>query len=229
MILLEIFSETFTWRNLLQDINLFAQIIGVIMVIIYVIYTYKTFAQIKKQTDYQQDAFIKVEAEISQELRLEPAFRSISHGRAGLRTSQSNLFEKYLQKDISLKMKGILQPIFKLEDNLFDGNYFIVILTNYGNAEVNNINLTLSIDISNSIELVEKRMLRKSETIIRDISIQEIVGRSGGTLKIPIISTASFPIYKISIGGTYTDVRSKAYNIVPIIKEGKNEHFHKLP
>ncbi len=48
-------------RLILQDINLIAQIVGIIMIVFYVFYTYKTFRQIKKQTDYQQDAYLTVD------------------------------------------------------------------------------------------------------------------------------------------------------------------------
>ena len=60
--ILHIFLTTeITWRTYLQDANQIAQIIGTILVVIYVVYTYLTFRQIKKQTDYQQDAYLKTD------------------------------------------------------------------------------------------------------------------------------------------------------------------------
>lgn len=228
MLILQVFSDTYTWRNLLQDINLVAQIIGVILIIAYVIYTYKTFVQIKKQTDYQQDAFIKIETLISQDTGEGRSPIRFVGGQSIIQAKPPARTEKYLQKDISNKMKDILQPIFRLDNNLFEGNYFVVILTNYGSAEVNQINLNLAITINNSKELVEKKMLRESETYEKKIVITEIIARNGGQLKVPLVSTASFPTFRISVSGTYTDVRNKIYSIVPVKMMGANEHFHRI-
>jgi hypothetical protein len=228
MLFLEILSETYSWRDLLQDINLASQVVGVILIVIYVIYTYKTFVQIKKQTDYQQDAFIKVETLISKDITDIRSKIQMIGSTPVIVPRQPGITEKYLQKDISLKMKGILQPIFNLDNNLFEGNYFVVILTNYGSTEVNQINLKLNVVINNSKELVEKKMLRESETYLKDIVITEIIARNGGQLKMPLVSTAAFPIYRISITGTYTDVRNKLYNISPVKLIGENEHFHRI-
>lgn len=229
MILLQATTETVvTWRTYLQDGNQIAQIIGTIMVVVYVIYTYKTFLQIKKQTDYQQDAYLKVEPIIVKEItNQESGIVTLVEGR--IVQSKNSLPTKYLQKEIPLKMLEVLKPIFKFEDNLFEGNYFTVNLTNYGNAEVNLIKFQVSVTILNSKEVAEKKMLREKETHSFEIEIPEIVGRNGGKLKIPIISTASFPSFAISIKGEYFDVRNKKYIIQESTTTGQNEHFQKLP
>lgn len=229
MILLQVTAETAaTWRTYLQDGNQIAQIVGIIMVVIYVVYTYKTFRQIKKQTDYQQDAYLKVESVIVKEITVQDNSFVMLGGRRIVH-AKKNLLTKYLNKEIPAKMSEILKPIFKFADNLFEGNFFAVNLTNYGNAEVNLIKLNLSVTILISEEVAEKKMLKEKDTHFLKIEIPEIVERNGGKLKIPLISTASFPIYSIILNGEYFDVRNKKYVIPEITTSGQNEHFHKLP
>jgi len=119
------------------------------------------------------------------------------------------LQDKYISEDLPLQMKGILQPIFNFEDNLFAGNYSSVLITNYGNAEVNNIKLHLGVEIRNSKELVAKKMLREIEKTEINFQLDDIVSRNGGQLKIPLLSTASFPFYNLTLSGSYSDVRTK--------------------
>lgn len=215
------------WRILLQDINQIAQIIGVVMVLIYVIYTYKTFRQIKKQTDYQQDAFLVIETQNMNEIS-EPEERSAIINRSRIQYRRDFFNTKYLIKDIPSKMYDILKPIFNFEDNLFEGNFFTVNLINYGSTEIKLTALQMSVTIQNSPEVAEKKMLREKETYKVKVDIPEIISRNGGKLIIPLISTASFPIYSISVKGEYFDVRNKKYNISEIITNGENKHFHKL-
>lgn len=228
MILVQIDTNTLTsWRNYLQDGNQIAQIIGTIMVVIYVIYTYKTFRQIKKQTDYQQDAYLRVDTAILKELTIKK--EGSLYQFLEIKGVTSSLPENYINAELHSKLKSILQPIFNFEDNLFEGNYFTVIMTNYGNAEVNKICLQLIVQIRNSKELVEKKMLREKEQQIISIEINEIIARTGGQIKIPLLSTASFPFYEITITGHYIDVRNKKYPLTQISMIGENSHFHKLP
>jgi hypothetical protein len=227
MIILQATVEgTLTWRNYLQDANQAAQIIGTIMVIIYVIYTYQTFKQIKKQTDYQQDAYLKVDHLILKDF---PKPQAVFMSAEGKFIPPSNYSTKYLNTNLPSKMTDVLKPIFKLEDNLFDGNYYTLNMINYGNAEVNKINIKLNVTILNSKELMEKKMLKDKEVHNLDIEIPEIVGRNGGKLRIPLISTASFPIYTIVVRGEYYDVRNKRYIIPETTLTGENKHFHALP
>jgi hypothetical protein len=229
MILLQATLENASaWRTYLQDGNQIAQIIGTVMVVIYVIYTYKTFKQIKKQTDYQQDAYLKVEHSIVKEINnQDPSIVTIVDNR--IVQSKNSLTTKYLRKNIPQNMMEVLKPIFKFDDNLFEGNYFTVNLTNYGNAEVNLINLNVCVLVINSKEVAERKMLRERDTHNFEVKIEEIVGRNGGKIKIPIISTASFPTYTITIKGEYYDVRNKKYLIQESVTSGQNEHFLKLP
>ena len=216
-----------TWRMYLQDCNQMAQIIGTILVIIYVIYTYKTFKQIKKQTDYQQDAYLKVEPVFINDIKnTEGLSFKVVEGRVV--QSGNSLPLKYLNKEIPSKMTEILKPIFKFDDNLFEGNFYTVNLINYGNAEVNLIKLDISITITNSKEVAEMKMLKERDIKLYKVEIPEIISRNGGKLKIPIISTASFPTYTIIIKGEYFDVRNKKYTINEIVSSGVNEHFLKL-
>lgn len=229
MILLQATLENVpAWRTYLQDGNQIAQIIGTIMVVVYVIYTYKTFKQIKKQTDYQQDAYLKIEHSIVKEINnQDPSIVTIVDNR--IVQSKNSLPTKYLRKDIPQNMMEVLKPIFKFDYNLFEGNYFTVNLTNYGNAEVNLIKLSVCVLIINSKEVAERKMLRERDTHNFEVKIDEIVGRNGGKIKIPIISTASFPTYTITIKGEYYDVRNKKYMIQESATSGQNEHFMKLP
>lgn len=209
MILLQVTQTTVEpWRVLLQDFNQIAQILGVIMVVLYVIYTYKTFRQIKKQTDYQQDAFLVIETQMLNEIFEQNEGTGVSVGTRIMRRNILNT--KYLITDIPNKMSDILKPIFNFEDNLYEGNFFTVNLINYGNAEIKKTVLDLEITIQNSKEVAEKKMLREKVTHKVKVEIPEIISRNGGKLKIPLISTASFPIYAISVRGEYFDVRDRA-------------------
>ncbi len=221
-----ILDITTTWRTYLQDANQIAQIIGTVLVIVYVIYTYKTFLQIKKQTDYMHDAYLRIESSILKEI-VQDAQSSILELR---RPKQKiKLPTKYLNKDIPAKMTEVLKPIFKFDDDLFEGNYFTIGFTNYGNAEVNLIKLSITIVITNSKEVANKKMLKLKEIHNFEIQISEIVSRNGGELRVPIVSTASFPMYEIIVKGTYSDIRNKQYQIQEFVKNGQNEHFFLCP
>lgn len=222
-------ATTTTWRNYLQDGNQIAQILGTVMIIIYVIYTYKTFRQIKKQTDYQQDAYLRVDSTIVKELAVNKEVEGFRMKAGKIIFGNNTLSEKYIHKELPLKMKGILQPIFKFDDNLFEGNYYTVSITNYGKTEVNKISLKLIVEILISKELRDSKMLRAEEQKEINIELNEIIGRDGGQIQIPLLSTASFPLYSIVLNGYYTDVRNKKYSITPIRTVGENTHFQKSP
>lgn len=230
MILLQAAANSaITWRTYLQDVNQAAQIIGTILIIIYVVYTYRTFIQIKKQTDYQQDAYLKVETTLVKDINASQNAGAFTLIDGRIVQAGSGLTSKYVRKEIPTKMTGVLKPIFKFEDILFDGNYFTLKMTNYGNAEVNKIDIKVTVTIINAKELTEKQMLKEKETTSFDVCIQEIISRNGGKIQIPIISTASFPSFTISVKGEYFDVRNKKYNIPETSMSGQNAHFHKLP
>jgi hypothetical protein len=217
----------------LQNIYQIAQIIGTLLILIYVICTYFTFKQIKKQTDFQQDAYLRIDHKIKQNLFDDP--RSSVQLASGQTVKifskgfETNFTKKYIKTELSTKIKNVLKPIFKLDDNLYEGNYYSICLTNYGNTEVKEINLKLNIDVRFSQELVEKRMLKNFFHDKIDIKIEEIVGRNGNSITIPLISTASFPAFKISVIGSYIDVRCKEYKIAETVYSGQNPHFDKLP
>jgi hypothetical protein len=225
MIFLQVVKDTtITWRTNVQDANQIAQIIGTVLLAFYVIYTYRTFRQIKKQTDYQQDAYLKAE-----DTNIAPSDISnfeILDGK--IRASKSPISSKYIKSELSSKWIDILKPHFKYEDSLFEGNLYTLVFTNYGNSEVNKIIVKLTICVSNSKELIEKKLLQSQETNTLVFEISEIIGRNGGQLKIPLLSTASFPIYSISVQGEYYDVRTKKYNLNKVNYSGENTHFQKL-
>ena len=229
MILLQVTSSPTLWRLYLQDGYQIAQIIGTALVVIYVIFTYKTFRQIKKQTDYQQDAYLKVEPIIVKEIasQVEQGSYTVIEGK--LIQAKYGLPTKYMNSELSSKMTGILKPIFSFDDNLFEGNFYTISLTNYGNAEVNKIIIHLTISVLNSKELIDKKMLREKEVQEIKIEIPEIIARNGGKLKIPLLSTAAFPIYTILLQGEYFDVRNKKYIISEFKMSGQNSHFQKIP
>ena len=214
----------------LQVVNQIAQIIGVILVVLYVIFTYKTFKQIKKQTDYQQDAYLRVYQAIVKELPQSISFAmgtGLYIGGQPLRSNYENYSYKYINNDLHDKLKAILKPIFPLEDSVFDGNFYTLVLTNYGNAPVKEISLHLDLIIQNSQDLIEKKMLKGSIQYEINIKVDEIITRDG-EIKIPIISTAAFPIYTIKLSGKYFDVRDIEYELNQLTLKGENEHLLKI-
>lgn len=227
MIILEILnSQSTSWRTCLVDINQIAQILGSILIAIYVIYTYKTFLQIKKQTDYMHNAYLSIDTSILKEIELDN--KSSVIGFRKLKQKQISIPTKYIQDNISQRMTEVLKNIFTFDDNLYEGNYFTIHFVNYGNSEVNLINLDITLTVNNSEEVAKAKMLKAHETHNFHVKVNEIVSRNGEELKIPIISTASFPIYKIHVKGEYYDIRQNKYQIQDILYEGKNEHFLQL-
>ncbi len=128
-----------------------------------------------------------------------------------------------------MKMTDILKPLFRLEDGLYEGNYFTLCFTNYGNAEIKLINITLILEVSNSVELVKSKMLQERETHNLKFSINELVARNGGKISVPLIATASFPIFNIIVNGEYLDFKNKKYQIESFTYSGENTHFHSIP
>ena len=215
------------WHSTLQDLNQISQIIGTILVVIYVIVTFKTFRQIKKQTDYQQDAYLSIESTIISESP-DDQNNLVSESRLSRLSNSKKTNFNYINNDLSIQMQDILQPIFKFEDSLFEGNFYTLIFTNYGKAEVKKIEINLYVHIENSKELVDQKMLRQMENKKIQFQIEELISRDGGRLKIALISTASFPIYKIHISGSYQDIRNKNYKIPDMSYFGENPHLQKL-
>lgn len=218
-----------SWRTVLQDTYQIAQIIGIVLILLYVYYTYKTFKQIRKQTDYQQDAYLNIETEIVKDISGQDQRRETVGERQRIIRTRHAITRKYIKTDIPTQMAEVLKPIFNFDDNLYEGNYLTIILTNYGNAEVNLINVQLNLAIYNSEEVAEKKMLKDMDVHYLEYEIQEIIARNGGRLKIPLISTASFPIFEITITGQYFDVRNKEYAISATLLDGENKHFQILP
>lgn len=218
-----------TWRTVLQDSYQIAQIVGIVLIFLYVYYTYKTFKQIRKQTDYQQDAYLNVETDIIKDITIQDSRGETASERMRMIRTRQAITRKYIKSDIPTQMAEVLKPIFNFDDNLYEGNYFTLVVTNYGNAEVNQMNVHLEIVIYNSEEVAEKKMLKDMDIHHLDYEIHEIITRNGGRLKIPLISTASFPIFEITLNGEYFDVRNKRYSISQINLDGENKHFQKLP
>jgi hypothetical protein len=108
---------------------------------------------------------------------------------------------------------------------LYEGNFFSLNITNYGNAEVNKIELQLFVEASYFQELKGKKMLSDPGRECIIIEISEIIGRNGGMKQIPLISTSSFPKYDISVFGCYYDIRNKKYTFPEIRIKGENTHF----
>lgn len=223
------FQMAIDWQLTLQNINLVAQILGVIFILIYVYYTYQSFKQIKKQTDYQQDAYLRICTMILKDI---PPTFSLALGTGlysggQIQRVSENYNLTYINNEFHDKLKGILRTIFNFEDTVFDGNYYTLIFTNYGNSPIKEISLKLDITIRNSKALVDRRMLKESEHNEIQITIDEILTRDG-EIKVPIISTAAFPIYTIVLTGSYLDVRNKKYDISQITYSGDNEHLKNL-
>ena len=217
-------------NEVLQIIYQIAQILGTVLIAAYVIYTGMTFKQIKRQTDYQQDAYLRIDPKIIKEaITNRPPNSIYKIGTKQFISPSGEYYTKYIQRDLQEKFKGTLQPIFKFDDSVFEGNYYTLIFTNYGNAEVVKIVLNLNIEVRNAKPVSDSKVLKEAESQAIKLQIEELVGRSGDSIKVPILPTAAFPIFKISTKGEYYDIRNKKYIIPTIITEGLNEHFHQIP
>src|ERR1039457_2696994 len=103
-------ADSTAWRPILQDIYQITQILGVILVAVYVIYTYKTFQQIKKQAEFQQDAYLKIEQVLYPTINNESQKKSPTSSSEFMRDYP---ITEYIDDSIANKYKSIFKPAFK--------------------------------------------------------------------------------------------------------------------
>lgn len=185
-------------------------LLGVILVGIYVLFTIKTFKQIKQQTDLQLKAYLNSDHSLLNEQDL----KRKDVEKSELDTNFSDDWKESMEKAFpALSGSGSL-----------DGGYYCLYFTNYGNTEIQNIKISCSIKILNSSKSVEKKKLIREDNKTFKAEIKQIL-KKGETIIFPLFSTASFPIFSISTTGQYVDVRNQVYQIEKIFFDGENKHL----
>jgi len=185
-------------------------LLEVILVGIYVLFTIKTFNQIKKQTDLQLKAYLNTDDSLINEQDL----------------SKKNVEKSELDRNLSNDWKVIMEKSFPAlsGSGSFDGGYYCLSFTNYGNTEIKSITICCNIKIQNSTESVDKKKLKKEDIKIYKTEIKQIL-KKGETVSFPLFSTAAFPIFIIETTGKYLDVRNQEYPIEKQLFKGENKHL----
>lgn len=185
-------------------------LVEVILVGIYVLFTIKTFNQIKKQTDLQLKAYLNADDSIADE----KDFLKKDYDKSVL--------DRNFNNDWKVSMENSFPAL--IGSDSFDGRYYCLSFTNYGNTEIKNINIVCTIKISNSQESVDLRKLTKEENKTYTKKIKLIL-KKGETINFPLFSTASFPMFHICTTGKYIDVRNQEYPLEKLNYKDENKHL----
>jgi hypothetical protein len=185
-------------------------LLEVILVGIYVYFTIKMFQQIKVQTDLQLKAYLNTDDSIINESDLNNKVVEKSE----LDRSFSNDWKESMEKSF---------PVLSGTGS-FDGSYYCLSFTNYGNTEIKEIEICCDIKIQNSEESVTNRKLTKEDNKKYRTKIKQIL-KKGETVNFPLFSTASFPIFSIVTAGNYKDVRNQNYPLDKQYFSGENAHL----
>lgn len=194
-----------------------AEIATAVGLVIYVIYTARTFKQIKKQTDHMLKAHLYVENKIVDSI--------VTSDFIGKKTI---LVSNYINPTISSEWKKFLHPFFgSLGSNILDGRFFTLIFTNYSNTVVRQVCISVKIKIQHS-EKVRKELNQNDRNGTMDFVINEFI-RPDNPLAVQLFSTASFPKYQITITGTYIDIYDNNYDLTSISCADSSEYLLELP
>lgn len=182
----------------------------IILIGVYVYFTIKTFNQIKKQTDLQLKAYLNSDDELLNEQDL----------------GKTNIVKSELDRDFSNDWKAIMEKSFPSlsGSGSFDGSYYSLSFTNYGNTEIKSISISSNVKIQNSPESIDKKKLVNEDIKVFKTEIKRIL-KKGETVSFPLFSTAPYPIFTIKTIGKYVDVRNQEYLIEKLIFKGENKHL----
>ena len=185
-------------------------LLEVILVGVYVYFTIKMFRQIKVQTDLQLKAYLHTDDSIMNETDL----------------NSKNVEKSELDRSFSHDWKESMEKSFPALSGTgsFEGSYYCLSFTNYGNTEIKEIEICCDIKIQNSEESVTSRKLTKEDNKIYKTKIKQIL-KNGETVSYPLFSTASFPIFSIVTTGSYKDVRNQNYPFEKQLYSGENAHI----
>jgi nitrate reductase NapE component len=195
---------------LIKHFSDITSLLEVILVGIYVYFTIKMFQQIKTQTDLQLKAYLNTDDSIINESEL---------NNKGIEKSE---LDRTFSKDWKLSMENSFPALSGSE--IFDGGYYCLSFTNYGNTEIKEIEICCDIKIQNSKDSVTNRKLTKEDNKVYKTKIKQIL-KKGETVKFPFFSTASFPIFSITTSGNYKDVRNQDYPFEKQFFSGENVHI----
>ncbi|MES2516447.1 MAG: hypothetical protein V4580_20005 [Bacteroidota bacterium] len=186
--------------------------LAVILNALYVFYTVRTFRQIKKQTDLQLNAHLSSDIKLVNNLAAE---------------NKQICKTQYINTDLSDSWKITMQhsfPDLTSDTQLFDGNYFALKFSNYGNTEIKSIDIQIDILIKNSKNCIENKKLTPSESKQIKFHINEEIAK-GESIVVPLFPTASFPIFSVKVTIKHKDVRGTLYPLNVIQHDGENKYI----
>ena len=108
--------------------------------------------------------------------------------------------------------------------DIFAGGFYTLELTNFGNTEIKSFEFSLSIVIKNSQESIDIKKLVSEETKTLKVKLLHIL-KKGETIKVPLFSTTSYPIFEINTTGKYMDVRGQTYQTESLKFNSENSHL----
>lgn len=150
-------NSTFFERHF-SDIT---SLIEVFLIGIYVFYTIKSFKELKKQTDLQLKAYLNAENSLLNDKDLKSNLVNIKN------------FDSNFSKD----WKETMEKAFPALSNsdIFEGGYYTLELTNYGNTEIKSFYFHTIVDIKNSEESINKKKLKPEERKIFKLKLNHIL------------------------------------------------------
>ena len=221
----------------LEEAYYISQIISALVLIGYVFFTDRTYAQIKRQADVmvtqsdllaQQTRLLSIQTDLLLDAKLTFEFikcDKVEDIKAQYKTDEIIDDQLKESKHISEKSRNSLKDHFpEISDELFKTGIYFLSIRNHGNTAVDRIKINLKVAIENPQEILGKVSLMQTVNSECTFNIEKQL-QEKRHLIVPIINVGSFPKYKLEIDGEYFDIREKKYDIKSQYKENENSYF----
>src|SRR5207248_786037 len=181
---------------------------------IYVVYTIKTFRQIKRQTDLQTQALLSIAARVVPLSTPQTASTASETGSGGIFIRRRRPAERTFEPGIVAlheKWKNILaqqtNPAITRTEKIV-----ILKIRNHGQSDVVSWTLKLTVDVEPGQHLATAFNVNKStyEWLVKSEGVTQIVEKTQ-SIEVAIAPTGSFPIAKFCWKLEYKDVRGVIY------------------
>ncbi|MEN6480485.1 MAG: hypothetical protein ABFD20_12740 [Anaerolineales bacterium] len=188
--------DAFVWRDWLDLFVGVAQMLAAIAATGAFVVTYKTLAEMRKQTEFANDPVLKVRTDLISKVPDPAPTASVSFDyldNTPLKSWQT-IIHHTLEKDLT----GI--------DDLF----LVLKLTNVGRSEISSVSITVEMDVSmfesDETDYVKPQHYRFD---LRDVTVD--LGERDSIL-LPVVNTRYFPKYSWALTAVkYRDIRGKQY------------------
>ncbi len=213
------------WLNKLSLFlsNNIINLLELLLITLYVIYTRRTFIEIKKQTDSQIDAQITVDKEFFQDLD---------------KIENDEILQIENHDEIKEPAKDWRDRIIRLfnltdteeEDTLLiqksiEGNYLTFKIKNYGQTPLKRIEVKGKLTVQCTDRTKEKDAgLKHSIDYPIEIEADHYLEK-GKRIILPIMSVNQFPKYDFDVDIQWMDIKDKEYKPINFIISGENLHI----